>query len=66
MKKNLYIERREEGYAILRPNVAKPLEVKPTQKEAIERAQQIGPNAALHVERVRHTEHGTPDKWRKL
>jgi hypothetical protein len=36
-----------------------------TQGEAIDRARELNPNAAIHVERVRHTENGSPDKWRK-
>lgn len=65
-KKELYVERREEGdYAIRRPDSERASDVCDTQAEAIERARKIDPNAAIHVERVRYTSQGTPDKWRK-
>jgi hypothetical protein len=63
----LFIERRpEEGdYAIRRPNAQRISDHEVTQAEAIERAKEIDPNAAVLVERVRNTEKGHPDKWRK-
>ncbi len=65
-KKELYVERRDEGdYAIRRPGSERASDVCDTQAEAIERARDIDPNAAIHVERVRYTSQGTPDKWRK-
>jgi len=65
-KKELYVERREEGdYAIRRPGSERASDVCDTQAEAIERARVIDPNAAIHVERVRFTSQGTPDKWRR-
>jgi uncharacterized protein YdaT len=65
-KKELYVERREEGdYAVRRPGSDRASEVCDTQSEAIDRAREIEPNAAIHVERVRFTSRGTPDKWRK-
>ena len=39
--------------------------VEPTQAKAIARARELNPNAAVHVERVRKTSEGSPDKWRK-
>ncbi len=64
---NLYIERRQEGdYAVRKPNSERASAIASTQAEAIEKAKQLNPNAAIHVERVRHTSHGNPDKWRKL
>jgi hypothetical protein len=36
-----------------------------TQAEAIERAREIDPSAAVLVERVRYTDRGHPDKWRR-
>lgn len=66
MSKNVYIERRPQGdYAIRKPNSDRASDVKPTQGEAIERAREIAPDATVHVERVRHTDVGNPDKWRK-
>ena len=65
-KKELFIERRLEGdYAVRRPGSERASAVEPTQGQAIERAQQLDPNATIHVERVRHTSVGNPDKWRK-
>ena len=63
---NFYIERREEGnYAIRKPNAERASGTAATQAEAIEKAKKMNPDAAIHVERVRHTSKGTPDKWRK-
>lgn len=65
--KNLFVERRPEGdYAVRKPGSERASAVEPTQAAAIDRARQINPNAAVHVERVRHTKGGNPDKWRKL
>jgi hypothetical protein len=64
-KRELYVERRDEGdYAVRRPGAQRASGVCDTQAEAIERAREIDPNAAIHVERVRYTSQGTPDKWR--
>ncbi|MGP6192121.1 MAG: DUF2188 domain-containing protein [Vulcanimicrobiaceae bacterium] len=62
-----FIERRPEGdYAIRKPNSDRASAVEPTQAEAIARARQLSPSATIHVERVRDTEAGSRDKWRKL
>ena len=62
----LYVERRPQGdYAVRRPDATRASDVQDTQAEAIESARKIDPNAAIHVERVRHTSRGRPDKWRK-
>ncbi len=64
-KKEIYVERRPEGdYAVRRPDSDRASAVEPTQREAIERAKEIAPDSAVHVERVRHTGKGGPDKWR--
>jgi hypothetical protein len=65
-KKEIFIEQRaEEGdYAVRRPGSERASAVAPTQKEAIERAKEMAPDAAIHVERVRHTGEGGPDQWR--
>lgn len=67
MSGKLFIERRDkEGdYAIRRPNADRISDHEATQAEAIERAREIDPNAAILVERVRNTDAGHPDKWRK-
>jgi len=62
-----FIERREaEGdYAIRRRGAKKASDVCETQAEAIERAEEIDPSATILVERVRNTNQGSRDKWRK-
>ncbi len=63
--KELYVERRTKGdYAVRRPGAKKASDVRPTQAEAIKSAQELEPRAAIHVERVRHTSKGKPDRWR--
>jgi len=66
-KKELFIERREQAgdYAIRRPGAPRASATEPTQAEAIERARDMEPNAAILVERVRNTDRGSRDKWRK-
>jgi len=62
----LFIERRQQGdYAVRRPNSRRASDVLPTQKEAIERARELNPEKEPLVERVRNTDRGHPDKWRK-
>ena len=64
--KRIYVERRDEGdYAVRRAGSQRASDVKPTQKEAIDRAKELAPGVNPHVERVRHTDAGGPDKWRK-
>ena len=63
--KELYVERRTKGdYAVRRPGSKKASDVQDTQAEAIESARELEPDAAIHVERVRHTSKGRPDEWR--
>ncbi|WP_082693697.1 DUF2188 domain-containing protein [Aquitalea magnusonii] len=63
---NLYIERRSQGdYAVRKPGSERASDVLPTQGEAINRARELNPDAAIHVERVRNTSVDHPDKWRK-
>ncbi len=65
-KKELYVERREDGdYAIRRPGSDRASDVRDTQSDAIDRARDIEPDAAIQVERVRNTNRGSRDKWRK-
>ena len=62
----LFVERRPEGdYAVRRPNSHRASAVEATQAEAIERARELNPGKAPLVERVRYTDAGKPDKWRK-
>jgi len=65
-KDEFFIERRNQGdYAIRRPGSERASAILPTQAEAIERAREMSPDAAIHVERVRDTDVGGRDKWRK-
>ena len=61
--KNLFIEQHNDGYAILRGSVEKPLAVEPTQDAAIEKARKLEPDAAIHVERVRNVESSGSHLW---
>lgn len=63
---NLFVERRPQGdFAVRRPDSERASAVRSTQGEAIDRARELNPDAAIHVERVRHTNRGGPDQWRK-
>jgi hypothetical protein len=65
-KNELFVERREQGdYAVRRGGAERASAVENTQAEAIERAREIQPGAAVLVERVRNTSRGRRDKWRK-
>ena len=65
--KKFFIEKRqdENDFAIRKPGSKRASDIRPTQEEAIERAKQLNPDATILVERVRHTDVGNPDKWRK-
>lgn len=66
MKKQIFVERRPEGdYAVRRPNSQRASDVLPTQREAIERARELNNGNDPLVERVRNTDKGSRDKWRK-
>ena len=61
-----FVERRPEGdYAVRKPNSDRASAVERTQGDAIDRARDMNPDAAIHVERVRNTNRGTRDHWRK-
>jgi hypothetical protein len=63
---DLFVERRPQGdFAVRRPNSARASAVAPTQAKAIAEARRLEPDANIHVERVRYTSGGKPDKWRK-
>ena len=65
-KHELYVERRSQGdYAVRRGGSERASATAPTQKKAIEKAEKLDPKAAVHVERVRDTDVGGRDKWRK-
>lgn len=59
-----FIERRDDGkYKVLKPDADRASAVTETQKEAIERAKELNPDATRHIERVRNVGPGR-DKWR--
>ncbi len=62
-----FIERRdkERDYAIRRPDSDRASGIADTQADAIERAREIDPTATIEVERVRNTDRGGRDKWRR-
>lgn len=63
--KRMFIERRskEGDYAVRRPDSERASAVLPTQRQAIDWAEQRGGD--VFVERVRDTNRGHPDKWRR-
>lgn len=66
MATRYFIEQREQGdYAIRQPNSQRASGVESTQAKAIEAARQMDAKATILVERVRNTDVGSPDKWRK-
>jgi hypothetical protein len=65
-KKVLFVEQRPDNkYNVIEKGSPKPLAITKTQAQAIQKAQKIAPDAALHVERVRDIAPGR-DKWRKI
>lgn len=67
MKKDpLFVEKRGDGtYVVKRANADRASAVADTQQQAIARAKEIS-NGPIHVERVRNTAVGSPDKWRRI
>jgi uncharacterized protein YdaT len=63
--KRIYVEKRDDGYVVRKPGAERVSAIEPTQKAAIERAREINPGVAPHVERVRDTDCGGRDKWRR-
>ncbi|WP_284948338.1 DUF2188 domain-containing protein [Acidisoma cladoniae] len=65
-KDKLFIEQRPGGdFAVRKPDSKRASAVAPTQGKAIDRAEQLDPNAQILVERVRNTKVGGRDQWRK-
>ncbi len=61
----LFVTRRDDGrYNVRRPDAARASAVMDTQREAIDRAKEIDPEATLHIQRVRGVPPG-PDKFRR-
>lgn len=62
----LFVERRPQGdYAVRRGGSQRASAVAETQTEAIEIARDLNPGSAPLVERVRNTNVGRRDHWRK-
>lgn len=62
----MYVERRSDRrYNVSWGNSKRPSAVTDTQKEGIDRARELNPGHQPHVERVRETDKGSRDKWRK-
>jgi hypothetical protein len=61
----MFIERRPEtgDYAVRKPGSERASAVQPTQREAIDWAKERGGD--VFVERVRNTDRGHPDRWRR-
>lgn len=67
MKNPIYVEPHQEGgFSVKLPHARRASAIEPTQARAIATAQQMHPDAAVHVARVRHTCRGNPDQYRKL
>jgi hypothetical protein len=65
-KDQFFVERRPQGdYAVRRGGSERASDVLPTQSEAIDRARELNHGKAPLVERVRNTDVGRRDKWRK-
>ena len=65
-KDQLFVERRSQGdYAVRRPGSSRASAIAGTQAEAIQRARELEPKQSPLVERVRNTDVGHRDKWRK-
>jgi hypothetical protein len=65
--KKLYIEYRprQDDYAVKKGDSKTPLAATSTQKEAIDLAKKMDPGHSPDVARVKHTNKGKPDQWRK-
>lgn len=63
---HIYIERNSKGeYEVKQQGNPVPVAVKPTQQQAEQAAQRLFPSVKPDIERVRHTQVGHPDQWRK-
>jgi hypothetical protein len=56
---------RKGSYTAAKGGAGRASAIGDTQAKAIERAREIDPAAPIHIERVRHTAQGFPDRWRK-
>jgi hypothetical protein len=66
MSKHIYIEQTNDGRFGIKPGkAAPPVMTTRTQKEAIQYSKMMFPDSRPDVERVKHTNRGHPDQWRK-
>ena len=62
----IYIDCRQDGkYTVSRGNAERASAVTDTQRQAIDRAKELNPGHRPDVERVRNTDKGGRDKWRR-
>lgn len=65
-KDQYFVERRDNGkYAVIKGGAERASGLFDTQRAAADKAKELGGGAKPHIERVRHTSKGQPDKWRK-
>ena len=65
--KAFYIEPNgDEGFKFTRGGAGRASGTADTQKDAIDAARRMDPDAAIHAARVRHVPGGNPDKFRKV
>jgi hypothetical protein len=65
-KDQIFVERRPQGdYAVRKPDAERASAVPPTQAEAMAIARKMNPDRDPLVERVRNTNNGSRDHWRK-
>ncbi|HEY4321945.1 MAG TPA: DUF2188 domain-containing protein [Gemmatimonadales bacterium] len=66
MSKKIFVEQNDYGdYTVTREGAKRASAVESTQAEAIKRARELEPGVRPDVERVRDTDAGGRDKWRK-
>ncbi len=64
--KKFFVEQRPNGgYAVRRADSQRASAILPTQAEAIQKAKAMNPGTSPNIERVRNTQVGGRDKWRK-
>jgi hypothetical protein len=61
---NVFIESDDEGYKAIQNR--KVIARGNTQLETGEKAHDMRPNDTILAERQRHTDEGSPDKWRRM
>ena len=63
--KHYFVEQTDDGrYAVRAKGAERASDILDTQRDAIDRVQELNPNDRPDVERVRNTQVGGRDKWR--